>query len=250
MRFLITLLLIVSSVGLSYAQQTGTLKGNVVDDDSKESLPGATIQLLKKLSKGTSTDVDGNYTLQLDSGSYKIICAFVGLLSDTFDIDISPGRTTELNIKLKPIAKMLETVVVSSGKFEQKLEELTVSMEVIKSDLIRNKNSTSIETALEQAPGVAIIDNDPQIRGGSGFTFGVGSRVAVVVDGIPLLSGDAGRPEWSYIPIENIEQVEIIKGASSVLYGSSALNGVINIRTAYPRSKPKTIVNYSAGQYS
>ena len=72
----------------------------------------------------------------------------------------------------------------------------------------------------------------------------------IVVDGIPLLSGDAGRPEWSYIPVENIEQIEVIKGASSVLYGSNALCGVINVRSAYPRSKPKTIINYSVGDYS
>lgn len=230
--------------------QQGTLKGIVVEDEGKEGLPGATIQLLSDLSKGTATDIDGNYSVQLDSGEYKIVCAFVGLRTDTTEVTIYPGKTTECNFRLTTSAKMLETVVVSSGKFEQKLEELTVSMEVIKPSLINNKNSTSIETALEQAPGVSIIDNDPQIRGGSGFTFGVGSRVAIVVDGIPLLSGDAGRPEWNYIPIENIEQVEIIKGASSVLYGSSALNGVINIRTAYPRSKPKTMVNYSVGQYS
>ncbi len=248
LRFLTAFLILCCN--LSFAQQTGTLKGQITDFDTKESLPGATIQLLNNLSKGTAADIDGHYTIELDSGTYKIICAFVGLRSDTFQIIITPGQTAEKNIKLKPMAKMLETVVVSSGKFEQKLEELTVSMEVIKPDLIHNKNSTSIETALEQAPGVSIIDNDPQIRGGSGFTFGVGSRVAIVVDGIPLLSGDAGRPEWSYIPVENIEQVEIIKGASSVLYGSSALNGVINIRTAYPRSKPKTIINYSLGQYS
>ncbi len=235
--------------GFVFAQQ-GTLKGTIVDDAAKEGLPGATIQLLSDLSKGTAADVEGNYSLQLDSGEYKIICAFVGLKSDTTEVTIYPGKVTECNFKLKSNAKLLETIVVSSGKFEQKLEELTVSMEVIRPNLINNKNTTSIETALEQAPGVSIIDNDPQIRGGSGFTFGVGSRVAIVVDGIPLLSGDAGRPEWNYIPIENIEQVEIIKGASSVLYGSSALNGVINIRTAYPRSKPKTLVNYSVGQYS
>lgn len=230
--------------------QQGTLKGRITDAETKETLPGATIQLLKDLSKGTAADAEGNFTLQLDSGTHKIICGFVGLLNDTVEVNILPGQITEYNFKLRAHAKMLETVVVSSGKFEQKLEELTVSMEVIKPSLINNKNSTSIETALEQAPGVSIIDNDPQIRGGSGFTFGVGSRVAVVVDGIPLLSGDAGRPEWNYIPIENIEQVEIIKGASSVLYGSSALNGVINIRTAYPRSKPKTIIHYSLGEYS
>jgi outer membrane cobalamin receptor len=188
--------------------------------------------------------------LVLDTGKYKILCSYLGLQSDTFSVVIKENEIFQKNLALKQNAKTLETVVVSSGKFEQKLEELTVSMEVLKPNLIANKNTTSIETALEQVPGLTIIDNDPQIRGGSGFTFGVGSRVAIVVDGIPLLSGDAGRPEWSYIPVENIEQIEVIKGASSVLYGSSALNGVINIRSAYPRSTPKTSINYSAGQYS
>jgi iron complex outermembrane receptor protein len=250
MKFVFSALLFVSSV-LTFAQQsTGVLRGRVSDAKTKELLPGAVIQLSSNLAKGTSSDIDGNYSLVLDTGSHKLICSFTGLSADTFTVHISQDQITEKDIALLPVAKILETVVVSSGKFEQKLEELTVSMEVIKPDLINNKNTTSIETALEQAPGLTIIDNDPQIRGGSGFTFGVGSRVAIVVDGIPLLSGDAGRPEWSYIPVENIEQIEIIKGASSVLYGSSALNGVINIRTAYPRSKPKTLVNYSVGNYS
>ncbi|MES2760794.1 MAG: TonB-dependent receptor [Bacteroidota bacterium] len=237
--------------GILFSQTgTGVLKGNIIDKDSKEPIIGATIQLLNDLSKGTASDIDGNYVLVLDTGHYKILCSYISLQSDTFSVNIQENIISQKNIQLKSNAKMLETVVVSSGKFEQKLEELTVSMEVLKPGLIQNKNTTSIETALEQVPGLTIIDNDPQIRGGSGFTFGVGSRVAIVVDGVPLLSGDAGRPEWSYIPVENIEQIEIIKGASSVLYGSSALNGVINIRSAYPRSKPKTSINYSAGQYS
>lgn len=229
---------------------TGVLKGNITNKVSKEPAIGATIQLLNDLSKGTASDIDGNYVLVLDTGNYKILCSYLGLESDTFSVAIKENQIFQRNIVLKQTSKTLETVVVSSGKFEQKIEELTVSMEVLKPNLIQNKNTTSIETALEQVPGLTIIDNDPQIRGGSGFTFGVGSRVAIVVDGVPLLSGDAGRPEWSYIPVENIEQIEVIKGASSVLYGSSALNGVINIRSAYPRSKPKTTVNYSAGQYS
>lgn len=235
---------------IAYAQSTGVVKGTITDKDTREPIIGATIQLLNDLSKGTSSDIDGNYVLVLDTGKHHLICSYLGLETDTFSVYITENVVTQKNLTLKQIAKTLETVVVSSGKFEQKIEDITVSMEVIKPNLINNKNTTSIETALEQVPGLTIIDNDPQIRGGSGFTFGVGSRVAIVVDGIPLLSGDAGRPEWSYIPIENIEQVEIIKGASSVLYGSSALNGVINIRTAYPRSKPKTSINYSVGNYS
>ena len=249
-HLLLFIALIVCSSFIYSQTGTGVLKGNIFDKDSKEPAIGATIQLLNDLSKGTSTDSEGNYVLVLDTGYYKMVCSFLGLQSDTFSVIIKENQITQKNISLKQTTKTLETVVVSSGKFEQKLEELTVSMEVIKPNLIQNKNTTSIETVLEQVPGLTIIDNDPQIRGGSGFTFGVGSRVAIVVDGVPLLSGDAGRPEWSYIPVENIEQIEVIKGASSVLYGSSALNGVINIRTSYPRSKPKTSINYSAGQYS
>jgi outer membrane cobalamin receptor len=246
------LLLIVFFSSFSIYSQTGTgvLKGKIIESGTNEPVIGGTLQLLNDLSKGTTTDLDGNYVLVLDTGYYKILCSYLGFQSDTFSVTITENIISQKNFVLKQSSRTLETVVISSGKFEQKLEELTVSMEVLKPNLIANKNTTSIETALEQVPGLTIIDNDPQIRGGSGFTFGVGSRVAIVVDGIPLLSGDAGRPEWSYIPVENIEQIEVIKGASSVLYGSSALNGVINIRSAYPRSTPKTSINYSAGQYS
>jgi outer membrane receptor protein involved in Fe transport len=243
--FLVTL--ITSS---AFAQQTGILKGVVYDFETHEILPGATIQLSGNMAKGAATDADGHYMLELDTGYHQLICSFISLKTYTFSVHISTNIVTENDIYLKPVAKSLETIVVSSGKFDQRIEDITVSMEILKPKLISAKNTTSIETALEQVPGLSIIDNDPQIRGGSGFTFGVGSRVAILSDGIPLLSGDAGRPEWSYIPVENIEQVEVIKGASSVLYGSSALNGVINIRTAYPRSKPKTVISVSSGEYS
>ena len=230
--------------------QTGVLKGIVYDFETREKLPGATIQLVGNLSKGAATDIDGHYILEIDTGYHQLVCNFVGLKTYTFSVHITENGVTEQDVFLKSAAKSLETIVVSSGKFDQKIEDITVSMEILKPKLISAKNTTSIETALEQVPGLSIIDNDPQIRGGSGFTFGVGSRVAILLDGIPMLSGDAGRPEWSYLPVENIEQVEVIKGVSSVLYGSSALNGVINIRTAYPRSKPKTIISISGGEYS
>src|ERR1700756_4825026 len=248
---LLCIFLFVSFISYSsFSQQTGVLKGVVYDFTTHEKLPGATIRLVNNLNKGAATDIDGKYLLELDTGYHQLICSYIGLRNDTFSVYIIANVIKEQDIHLKSYAKTLETVVVSSGKFDQRIEDITVSMEVLKPKLISAKNTTSIETALEQVPGLSIIDNDPQIRGGSGFTFGVGSRVAILVDGIPMLSGDAGRPEWSYIPVENIEQVEVIKGASSVLYGSSALNGVINVRTAYPRSKPKTVISVSTGMYS
>jgi outer membrane cobalamin receptor len=233
-----------------YGQVTGVLRGKVTAASNHELLSSASVRMLSNAAHGTVTDPDGVYSLVLDTGTHTIVCMYLGLLTDTFIVQIAADRIATHDVVLQSNSEILNTVVVSSGKFNQKLNELTLSMEVLKPSLISNKNTTSIESALEQVPGLTIIDNDPQIRGGSGFTFGVGSRVAIVQDGIPLLSGDAGRPEWSYIPVENISQIEIIKGTSSVLYGSGAINGVINIRTAYPSTVPRTTISYSAGAYS
>ena len=79
------------------------------------------------------------------------------------------------------------------------------------------------------------LDGQANIRGGSGWSYGAGTRVLVMVDDMPLISGDAGQVQWNLIATENVNQVEIIKGASSALYGSSALNGIINIRTDYTK---------------
>jgi outer membrane cobalamin receptor len=170
------------------------------------------------------------------------------MTNDTVTVSIKTGTEIVKNIGLMP--KTLGKVDVIVGKFDKKVEELTYSMEVIKPSLIENKNTRSIESILDQTPGLNIMDGEPQIRGGSGFTFGVGSKVAVIVDDMPMLSGDAGRPEWGFVPVENIEQIEITKGASSVLSGSSALSGAIHIRTAYPKIKPLTKVNVYSGFYS
>jgi iron complex outermembrane receptor protein len=98
-------------------------------------------------------------------------------------------------------------------------------------------------------PGVNVIDGQANIRGGSGFSYGAGSRVLVMVDEMPMLTADAGDVKWSFLPVENCEQIEVIKGASSALFGSSAMNGVINFRTAYAKDEPETKINFYGGIY-
>ena len=122
-RLLTLIGLFISSVSLYSQTGTGVLKGNITDKDSKEPIIGATIQLLSDLSKGTATDIEGNYVLVLDTGKYKILCSYLGLQSDTFSVVIKENEIFQKNLALKQNAKTLETVVVSSGKFEQKLEE-------------------------------------------------------------------------------------------------------------------------------
>ena len=181
---------------------------------------------------------------------YEIEIRNVGYERAFVNFEINQDTNLFFTFTLKPLVLELKTIEVKVGKFDKPLEEQTVSMQVIKPQIIENKNTRSIETALDQTPGLNILDGEPQIRGGSGFTFGVGSKVAVIVDDMPMLSGDAGRPEWGFIPVENINQVEVIKGAASVLSGSSALSGSIHIRTAFPGPKPVTKVNVYSGFYS
>ena len=78
------------------------------------------------------------------------------------------------------------------------------------------------------------------IRAGSGWSYSVGSRVNIVLDGQSLLTPDRSSIRWQYLPMENVGQVEVLKGASSILYGSSAMNGTIVLSTIKPTSKPET----------
>ena len=248
MKYFWLFLVIIHSVLLR--GQEGTLTGIISDKETSEPLISATVILRSDPTIGSVANFDGIYRLTLPAGSHSVICRFTGMVPDTFDFTIKDGQTITHNFALKSFPNVLGDVEVRVGKFDKPIEDLTVSMEVIKPAIIENKNTRSIETILDQTPGLNILDGEPQIRGGSGFTFGVGSKVAVIVDDMPMLSGDAGRPEWGFIPVENIEQIEVIKGASSVLSGSSALSGAIHIRTAYPRDKPITKVNVYTGMYS
>lgn len=243
------LLLIVMTVSFLSSAQEGTILGKVIDNEGAPII-GASVIYRKDVTIGAVSDLDGNYELKLPVGEAKIICRATGMVADTFLIQVIANTALTHDIVLSPYVQDIDGVKVVVGKFDKPLEDQTVSMEVLKPELIENKNTRSIETALDQTPGLNILDGEPQIRGGSGFTFGVGAKVAVIVDDMPMLSGDAGRPEWGFIPVENIHQIEIIKGAASVLSGSSALSGSIHIRTAYPLAKPKTKVNIYSGFYS
>jgi outer membrane receptor protein involved in Fe transport len=235
---------------LNVNAQTATLTGVISDATTSEPLIGATVILRSDPSIGGVANLDGVFRIQLPEGSHTLICRYTGMVADTLNIDVVAGQSYTHNFALFPYALTTGAVEITVGKFDRPIEEITVSIEVIKPEIIENKNTRSIETILDQTPGLNILDGEPQIRGGSGFTFGVGSKVAVIVDDMPMLSGDAGRPEWGFIPVENIEQIEVIKGASSVLSGSSALSGAIHIRTAYPKSTPLTKINVYSGGYT
>ena len=224
-------------VSVSFLQHINaqTITGLITDKNTKEALIG--VNIILDNGTGTASNIEGKYQLKTKEGELKITFKYIGYEDVVKTISLEKNETKKINISLSPSSEKLSTVVVSAGRFEQKIEEITVSMEVIKPGLIENKNTTDIQTAMDQIPGVNITDGQANIRGGSGWSYGAGTRVLVLVDDMPLISGDAGQVQWKLIATENINQVEVIKGAASALYGSSALNGIINIRTAFPSQK-------------
>ncbi|MDP4588738.1 MAG: TonB-dependent receptor, partial [Flavobacteriales bacterium] len=202
MRFLTLIFILIGSA--SAFAQSASIKGTITDASNKTVLPGASV--FNQDGQGITSDIDGNYELKLDAGTHKISFSFIGYDKQEKTITLSAGQALELNIALKPSNFNLDIVVVSAGKFEQDLSEVTVSMDVLSPQLIENKNTTSMDDLLQQSPGVSIVDGEPQIRSGSGYSFGAGSRVMILIDDLPMLSGDAGRPSWGFLPVENVEQ--------------------------------------------
>ncbi|MBK6950427.1 MAG: TonB-dependent receptor [Haliscomenobacter sp.] len=219
------------------ASQMATVKGKVTDLQSGEPLPLATIQLG---AIGAVSELNGQFLLQLEAGTYRLTVSYVGYLPFSDTLQLANGQTWEKNIQLLPQSTILETATVTAGRYQKPVSEVTVSLEVLKPALIENSHRYQLDEALEKIPGVSIIDGQANIRGGSGFSYGAGSRVLLLVDDIPILQADAGFPNWNDIPIEHTGQIEVIKGASSALYGSAALNGVVNFRTAWPTTEPET----------
>ncbi len=235
MRITFSFLCILSFFTLK--SQNATIQGKVTDGSNGEMLIGVTVKIGKI---GTATDLDGNYKISLAPGRYELSFFLVGYDVRSQSIALAAGETRIINIQLNDGSNLLQTATVTAGKFEKPLGEVTVSLDVLKPRLIESTNATSVDEVLIKVPGLNIVDGQASIRGGAGFSYGAGTRVLVLVDDMPALQPDAGLPNWDDFPVENLTQIEVLKGAASALYGSSAMNGIINIRTGFAKDKPET----------
>ena len=229
--------------------QEATIKGIVIDENTKEPLFGVNV-VEKGTTNGSSTGIDGDFTVKVKAGTIVLEVSYLGYEKKEEKVTIAAGETKTIRIGIHEEISLLETTVISASKFEKKLGEETVSLDVVKPSFMENQNLVTIDNAIERNPGVNVIDGQVNIRGGSGYSYGAGSRVSVLLDDLPIMQADAGRPNWTSIPTENIGQIEIIKGAASALYGSSAMNGIVNVRTAYPTNEPLTKISVWATQYA
>ena len=228
----------------------GTIAGRVVSGTDHEPLPGVSV-LLEGTVRGTSTNMRGEFRLtDVPPGVHTVLFSMVGYQRVTRqDLAVEEGRETSVEVTLTQTVIPTEQIVVTASKREQSLQEVPVSISILDASEIRERNALTVDDALRYIPGVNITGFQVNVRGSSGYSRGAGSRVLMLVDGVPFITGDTGEMNFESIPVGQVDRIEVVKGASSALYGSNALGGVINIITKAIPKTPETIIRTYGGMY-
>lgn len=241
-----------------YAEGDGIIKGKVTDKKSGEVLPGVSVTV-----EGTDimafTDEKGEFEIDIQPGTYKLMSELLGFkVSNATNVVVVEGEKTNVNFPMEEeMAFMGEEVVVTGEKLTVPLSKTTASVSVVSSsDLEKITVATNASDLIMNTPGVQVESGGSEfsktikIRGRTVAPPKVASSgILLLIDGVPSNDPGSGYANVYQIPSENIERIEILKGASSAQYGGQAAAGVINIITKKGQIKPVTKVSTSFGTY-
>lgn len=245
----IFLLFLLNTAGFSQFNR-GIIEGNITSADTKEGLPGADVQIAGTL-LGASADVRGYYIIRnVPEGEYDLKFSMIGYEKKTTrKVVVNRNQRTQLSIQLKETVIGMNPVVVTASKRRQDLSLTPHSTSVVSNAELIQRAPLRLDQVLETVSGVNFVEGSISIRGSTGYTRGIGSRVLLLIDGVPLMISDTNEINWNLLPVLDIEQIEVIKGAGSALYGSNALGGIVNVITRAPTLDGSFKLRSVAGVY-
>ena len=244
------------TMALSYevSAQQRVITGKVISEEDGLGLPGATV-LVKGTTVGTTTDLDGNYSINVPAGSDVLIFSFVGLKSAEEAI----GNRTVVNVTLTTDASQLSEVVVTAIGIEREKKALGYAVTSVDNSQLENRPEADVARVLQgKVPGVNITSTNGMSGSGTniiirGYSSATGSNQPLfVVDGVPFntstnaqngftTGGATTSSRFLDIDPNNIESMSVLKGLSAtVLYGDQGRNGVILITTKSGATKRKS----------
>lgn len=213
--------------------QSQTLQGTVSTEEGP--LPFANVYI-KELQKGVAADADGNYLFtDLPLGHYTLSASFTGYQKEQKRFEIT-GNSNQLDFVLSGSVALDQVVVTGTMKAVNRLES-PVPVEVYSPTFLKKNPTPNIFEALQNVNGVRPQLNCNVCNTGDIHINGLeGPYTMVLIDGMPIVSGLSTVYGLSGIPNSLIEQIEIVKGPASSLYGSEAVGGLINITTKLPEN--------------
>ncbi len=245
-------LLLACVIGLysAFSVRAAEVRGIVKDAATAEILSGVNIFLVGT-HRGTSSDKDGRFRMaQIEPGEHELLFSLLGYQARRERVMVQSDEAIDLFVVLQASPVLADPVIVTANKRDQVAGESAVTVAVMDAAEISFRNSRTVDEALRYIPGVHFVESQVNIRGSSGYNRGVGSRVSLLVDGIPMITGDTGELILEALPVGEVERIEVVKGASSALYGSNALGGVINVITKPPSDDTRTRIRTYGGFYS
>ena len=228
--FYIFIFILCTALGLT-AQNS--ISGRVYLSVTNEDLPGAHVTI-RNTTLGTATDKNGRYELSgLRNGEYVIRVSFSGLQTVEEVITVSDGDI-QRDFAMFETSIDLNAVVVTGTRTEKNLKNVPVLTQAITGRDLEKRNITDITEALETV--VPAVEFKSTAWGKSLSLSGIDPQyVLFLVDGERMAGETFGDIDYSRINLADIDQIEVVKGAASTLYGSNALGGVVNLITRKPR---------------
>lgn len=221
--------------------------GHVIDHKTGEHLVGITIAV-KGTTFGTSTDATGHYFLKhLKPGGVTLVMHGLGYKSQEISVQITKGKTMEVNFTAMPDDIRLDEVVISSNR-QNTLRRLAPTLvNVVDAKVFEQTNANNLAQGLSFQPGVRVENNCQNCGFNQVRINGLDGRYSqILIDSRPVMSSLAGVYGLEQIPTNMIDRVEVVRGGGSALFGSSAIAGVINVITKEPVGNSVT-VNESLG---
>jgi len=251
---LVAALALASPVAGRAQDSTGVLEGAVTAADTRAAVPLATV-LIRETLLSTQTDSRGAYRIRdIPPGTYSVRVTVLGFHPRTDTVVITAGAATKHDVALERAVVSLPGVVVTANRTAGRPEDTPASVAVLPAQEITQRVSNGVEDALPYVPGITFNNSSYNnstldIRGSSGVSRGVGSRVLMLLDGHPMLTGDGGEIDFYALPLLDVDQVEVVKGAYSAVYGGNALGGVVNVLTKPIDDFAQTLIRAFFGAY-
>ena len=230
MRYLFTALLMALSLLSVSAQDKVKVSGNVVTTDGK---PAEFVTvMLKNTTIGAQTDADGRFRFTAPAGDYVLVVQSIFTHRKEMPVKLVSERENIFrDIETRENTTQLEQVVVTGQFAPQSMRKSLYKVKTINSKTIEQKAPASVEALLNTEAGIRIA-NDMALGESNFELMGMsGNNVKVLLDGVALLDRGSKKQSLSQIDVNSIERIEIVEGPMSVIYGTDALAGVINIIT-------------------